>query len=177
MMFEWLLSYPVCCWRVQHCHNTKSGVPNTCLGTGRQASERMNMGKKEQAQRRHFHTSMPQLMTDEINHSYAIAKRRGNRSAKKHHGPWPWQPATAWRGQDCPPGSSTDASWVSFHEVAALKATNERPQSRTTWCCMCRRWIPEGCCSTAAVSAQSRVREGNHRVPVTRLVISYRLGK
>lgn len=99
---------------------------------------------------------------------------KGEGSAKKHHGPCPWQPATAGRGQDCPAGSSTDASWVPFHEVAALKATNEKPQGRTTWC---RGWVIAGCCSTAAVTAQSRVKAGNHRVPVTRLVLSYRLGK
>lgn len=47
-VLEWLLGGPVFCWRTQHYHGTKSSMPNTCLGTGRQPSERMNKGKKEQ---------------------------------------------------------------------------------------------------------------------------------
>lgn len=176
-MLEWLLSYPVCCWRTRCCHNTESGMPNTYLGTGRQASERMNKSKKEQEQRGHFQISVLQLMMGRINHSCTVAKRRGNRPAKEHHDLWPWQPLTAGTGQHCPPASNTDASWVSFQEVAVLKATKERPWGRTIWCCTYRGWAPAGCCSTAAVTAQIRVKEGNHSFPVTRLATSYRLGK
>lgn len=55
-----------------------------------------------------------------INHRYIIAKRRGNRPAKKHCGPWPEGPAAAGRGLGSPPGSSTDPSRVSFCEVPIL---------------------------------------------------------
>lgn len=47
-MLEWLLGGPVRCGRPQCYHGTKSGMPNTYVGTGRQPSERMNKGKKEQ---------------------------------------------------------------------------------------------------------------------------------
>lgn len=78
------LSDPVCLWRPQHCHNTKLGMPNKCLGNGRQPSERMNKGKKEQEQRRHFHISMLQLMIDGIITATLLPKGEGT----DQHGPW-----------------------------------------------------------------------------------------
>lgn len=93
---EWLLwrnevlpylSDPVCLWRPQHYHNTKLGMPNTCFRNGRQPSERMNKGKKEQEQRRHFHISMLQLI-DGIITATLLPKGEGT----DQHGPWQqWQ--------------------------------------------------------------------------------------
>lgn len=55
-----------------------------------------------------------------MNHSYTIAKRRGNQLSKKHCGPWPEGPAAAGRGLGSPPGSSTWPSWVPFCKVPLL---------------------------------------------------------
>lgn len=100
-----------------------------------------------------------------INCSYTAAKRK-NRPAESAVVP-------AWRGLGSPPGSSADLSWVPFCEVPMLSVTKTKASGQDEHTGPGPRGVTRGgCCD----SSKAGWRKETSDLPVTRLVVLYKLG-